>query len=167
MIITTIKPYSDEKLYWNETTGRYELTFEYVKSNFTINYKTDAELRKRLSQTSRLIYNYLLYNCYTRNKAVVEWALNRTQKGRDFLFDVLVEQFEADNDSGYNDLSKISPINVSNGQVIERGTILANMISVNTEIVIDRNAEYFGFNILYQGQLPMILYKVATSGDIL
>lgn len=165
MIITTIKPYSDDKLFWNETTGRYELSFEYVKSNFDINFKNDAELKKRLSQNSRLIYNFILYNCNTRNKAVVEWALNKTPKGREFLFDVLLEQFDADNDSGYNDLVKISPINVSNGQVIDRGLILQNLVSVNTQIVIDRNAEYFGFNILYAGQLPTILYKVATSGD--
>lgn len=166
MKLDLIKPYDDDKLVFNQETGRYELTFEFVKKTFEINFKDDDTLKKRITKNSRKIYNLILYRCYTANKPVVDMALNRTENGRKFLFDVLLEQFEADNETGFNDLSSTPAINYTNGSVIDRNLQYANQISVDAEQIIDRNAEYFGFNILYQGQLPLVLYKLANEGNL-
>lgn len=155
MKLTKIQPYSDDKLIFNQ--DKYELAFEYVKSLFEVNFKDDAELHRRIVKNSRKIYNFIFYRIHSANKVIVETLLNHTEQGRKFLLDVLTEQFDADNESGYNDLSSVAPINVSNGQVIDRNLLYQNQISVDAEQIIDRNAEYFGINIMYQAPLPYLL----------
>lgn len=155
MKLTKIQPYSDDKLVFNQ--DKYELAFEYVKSMFDINFRNDDELKRRIAKNSRKIYNFIYYRIHSANRLIAETLLNNTEQGRKFLLDVLTEQFEADNESGYNDLSSVAPINVANGQVIDRNLLYQNQISVDAEQIIDRNVEYFGINIMYQAPLPYLL----------
>lgn len=164
MKITKTQPYSDEKLTWNKETGRYELSFTFVNSEYDNNFKSDAVLKKRLKKNSRLIYNFIFYRSNSMNKVVVEYLLNHTKEGRDFLFDVLTTQFEADNESGYNDLGDTAPINVSNGQSIDRNLLWANQVSVSTEQIIDNSSRYFGINLMYQAVFPWIYFEMVREG---
>ena len=164
MNITVIEPYDDDKLVWNTETDHYELSFEYIRSNYEVNFRDDKELKRRLTKNSRKIYNFIYARTHTANKAVATLLLNKTEQGRKFLFDVLIEEFEADNATGYNDLSQNPAINLSNGSVIDRNLLIQNQICVDAEQIIDRNREYFGINIMFQGQLPLIFYQLANRG---
>ena len=152
-----IQPYTDKFLTWNSKTNRYELTMSYVKEELEINFRDDGVLEKRLKRNSKIIYNYLKNNTYVGNIADMETLLNKTEQGRDFLKEVLLEQFEADNESGYNDLTKQPAINLATGQVIDRNELIRNQISVAAEQVIDNNAQYFGFNICVMFRYPPYL----------
>ena len=51
MKITVIqKPISDEVMKFNEMSGRYELTIEYVKDNFAITFQNDKVLKERIKK---------------------------------------------------------------------------------------------------------------------
>lgn len=163
MKLKIVEHYDDDKLVWNTETRRYELSIEYVKTHFDINFRDDKVIKQRLSKNSRKIYNVIYARSHTANKAVIDLCLNRSENGREFLFDVLLEQFEADNEYGFNDLSSAPAINLSNGSVIDRNLLYQNQISVDAEQILDRNAEYFGINILYQGVLPIIYYRLANG----
>lgn len=156
--LTVIKPYNDEKLVFNKTTNRYELSFECAKALFDNNFADDDTLKKRLTKNSRKIYNYIKYHSYSGNRQVIEGLLNKTAEGRKFLFDVLLEQFEADVDSGFNDLSSAPAVNVANGQIIPREELQKNQISVDAEQIIDGNAGYFGFNICISYKFPVAIF---------
>ena len=88
--------------------------------------------------------------------------LNKTEQGRQVLKDVLLEQLEADNETAFNDLSSQPAINVGTGQEISRESLQANQISVDTEQIIDRNADYFGFNICVMTRFPPALQLYLT-----
>lgn len=148
------KPYNDENLTWNEKTGHYELTLEYVKDNFEITFKDDGVLKKRISKNSRKIYNFIYARGNSANKEIVDFVLNNSLNGRRFLLNVLHEQMEADLETAYNDLSSIPAINTATGQVIDRNQLVLNQISVDAEQIIQDSKGYFGFPIIYQGQLP-------------
>ena len=160
MKITVIKkPYSDEVMTFNDLTGRYELTIQYVKDNFTINYQNDNVLKERIKKNSRKIYNVIFARSNTANKQVIDFMLNRTLQGRVFLHDLLYEQLEADLQSGFNDLSSMPAINYANGNVIPREEQIRNQISVDTEQILDRSEEYFGINLLYASTYPFYVYN--------
>lgn len=163
MNVNKVEPYSDELLKWDEVNKRYELAFEYVKANFDTNFRDDKVLKRRITKNSRVVYNFIYYRSNTKNRVVVEWLLNKTKEGREFLLQALSSQFEADVESGYNDLGDVAPINVANGNIIDRNQIIANQVSTNTEQIIDDNSRYFGINIVYQAQFPWIYFKVATE----
>ena len=150
-----IKPYSNDQLSWNSTTEKYELTLQCVKSEFKINFSNDEETTRRIKKNTRKIYNYIKYHSSTVNSGYIDILLNKTEEGRRFLLDVLLEQFEADNETGYNDLSSQPAINIANGQVINREELERNQISVDTEQIIERNADYFGFNICMMMPYPL------------
>lgn len=152
--LNVTQPYSDKVLKFNELTSHYELTIEYVKATLGNNFKDDGELQKRITKNSRKIYNFIAGRSYSQNRPVVQFLLNRTQEGREYLKDLLFEQMEADSDSAFNNLSSTPAINVANGQVIDRQQQYANQISVDAEQKAYESETYFGCNILYQGLFP-------------
>ena len=52
----TISHYDDDKLRFNDKTGRYELTVEYCKDEFDANFKDDRKLEKRIKLNSQVVY---------------------------------------------------------------------------------------------------------------
>lgn len=156
--LTPIKPYSDNKLEWNEDEGQYFLTFEYCNENYEHNFADDDILKKRIKKNSHHIYNYIKAHVNSRNIPIVTALLYRTKEGRDFIFDLLSTQFEADVETGYNDLGKTPAINVSNGQIIDRNEIRRNLITVETEQIFDNSYDYFGINLSYQAVFPAYYY---------
>ena len=149
-----ITPYSDDVLAYNTDTAQYELTLNYVKGLFGNNFVDDGVLEKRIKKNSRKIYNVIHARINNLNRVAVNFLLSKTQEGRNYIKDILVEQMEADIESGFNDLSSTPAINVSNGQTIDRNLLVQNQISVDAEQILLSSPQYFGFNILYQGQFP-------------
>lgn len=158
--LTTIKPYSDSKLEWNEETKQYTLALNYCKELFDDNFRDDTVYAKRIKKNSRKIYNFISSHIFSRNRRVVEFLLQNTQEGRDFLLKILTEQMEADVESGYNDLSSNPGINVTSGQIIDRREFQKNQISVDAEQTFDSSDEFFGFRIGYQAQFPPIYFTL-------
>lgn len=161
--LTPISPYSDSKLYYNETTKQYELTFEFVKAEYDDNFRDDETLKKRIKKNTRTVYNFVKYRINSYNRPIVDIILNKTQQGRDFIFDLLRAQFESDVDSGYNDIGIQAPINTANGQIIPREEIRKNLVSVETEQIFDNSQDYFGLNIGYQGVFPSNYFTIVRT----
>lgn len=157
-----IQPYSDNVLKWNSQNNRYELTIEFVKNELEVHFRDDGVLTSRIKKNTRKIYNYIKYHSYSGNSHFIDVLLNKTEEGRKFLTDVLLEQLDADNETGFNDLSSQPAINVSSGQVLDRDELRRNQISVDTEQIIDRNADYFGFNICIMTSFPPALQLYLT-----
>lgn len=155
--LTYIQPSDTDYLKWNEKTKRYELSREFVKNEMNVNFADDGVLDNRIRKNSRKIYNYIKHNSYTANHPFIEKLLNNTKEGQEFLKDVLLEQLEADNETGFNDLSSQPAVNISSGQIIDRDELQRNQISVDTEQLIENNADYFGFNICIMTKFPPAL----------
>ena len=153
-------PFSDNKLEWNAETEQYEVAFQYCKANFDDNFIDDETLKKRIKKNSRKIYRYISNHTYSANRPIVNKVLNYTEEGRQFLFDILTIQMEADVETGFNDLSSTPAINVANGQIIERNELYRNQICVDAEQVFDDSDKYFGFRIGYQCPFPQIYFTL-------
>lgn len=153
-----LAPYSDGVLNWNEKTKKYELTMEYVKENFDISFRDDKVLSRRLRKNTDKVYNYINSVVYSGNQLIVKNIINKSEQGRKFIIDVLKTQFEADNETGYNDLTLQPAINVSNGQILDRNEFIRNKVSVDTEELIDNSIDYFGFNLLVQVPFPQAIF---------
>lgn len=164
MKITVAQPYNNNDLVFNEETGRYELTMEYVKANFEITFKDDGILQKRITKNSRRIYNYLYSRGYSFNNPIITFFLNKTENGRRFLVDVLSSQMEADLLTSFNDLG-ITPAVTSNAQMLDRNQMRANLVCVDVEEMVDNNNEYFGFNLFISSQLPATLFTFVREND--
>lgn len=149
-----IKPTTDSKLKWNEESERYELTLEYCKSEFEDNFRDDEELKRRIKRNTKVVYGFIRYRVASYNREIVKRVLNNTKEGRDFIFEMLTTQMDADVETAYNDLAKQPAINMANGQIIDRNQIWANQVSVETEQIFDDSDAYFGFRIGYQAPLP-------------
>lgn len=156
--LTTIKPYSDDKLIWNDKTNQYELAFKFVKEEYPGNFQDDATLKRRIKKNSRVIYSFLNYRINNYNKRFVSKLLSNTQEGRNFMFALLSLQFEADVETGYNDIGSTPAINFANGQIMDRNQIWANLVTVDVEQEFDNSPSYFGLNIGVQTALPPNLY---------
>lgn len=159
MKLTVISPYDDNKLVYNKQTARYELTKEYIKDEFENTFKDDNTLQQRIKKNTRKVYNYLLYRTCTPNKEVVDFVLNQTKEGRAFLLDLLSEQMEADLESGYNSMSSIPAINYASGRITPREEQQRNQLTVDAEQIVERNANYFGFNLFYQSSFPFSYFQ--------
>ena len=144
--LTRITPYSDASLEWDEGQKRYVLTIQRFKAEFGSNFADDQTLLRRLRKNSRKVYNFIRYRGHTSNWAAAESAINKTEEGRNFILACLLEEMEADNESGFNDLSSAPAVNITNGQVIDRSQLAANQISVDCEQVISSSASYLGFS---------------------
>ena len=156
--LTFITPYTDSILKWNETTNRYELTLQFIKSELDVNFANDDVTEKRSKKNSRKIYNFIKARTHSKNTPFIDLLLNRTEEGRRFLKDILLEQLEADNETGFNDLSSQPGIDIASGREIDRDSLERNQISVDTEQIAYRNDEYFGFNILLAEPYPPTIY---------
>lgn len=162
IIMKPILPYNDNLLEFNEKTQKYELTIETIKNNFDVYFNDDGVLTKRIRKNSRLIYNYIFSHSYSGNKRVILHFLHFTDKGREFLYDALLSQMEADLESGYNTLIDQPAIDFKNGSVINRNEIVRNQVSVATEQILLSSMGYFGFNLLYSAPFPyriVLLYQ--------
>lgn len=149
-----IKPYDDDKLHYNKDSGVYELTQEFVKKEYDNNWNDDKVIERRIKQNSRIVYDFIYSSGYSGNRRISKMLLNKTKEGRDFIFECLKAQYDADNENGYNDLSKQTPIDLVGGKNVNRDDIRANIISVGTEMIIDESSSYFGISIIYQGPYP-------------
>lgn len=156
MRLTYMQPTNDENMEFDTSTAHYLLTLQFVKSEFDINFKDDETTMKRIKKNSRKIYNVLFARAYSANAKLLWYVLNNTKEGRAWLFDMLKEQFEADNESAYNDLSSQPAINMSSGSVIAREELARNQISFDTEQIMERSATYLGFNVMYNGALMLL-----------
>ena len=163
MKINVINVYDDDKLVYNASTDHYELSMEYVRNQFGENFQDDAVMQKRITKNSRRVYNYIYTRGHHSNKCVVAFLLKRTSEGRKFLFDALSAQMEADAENGFNDLTLNPSINVINGQRIERADLRANLLSVDTEEIIDGSAKYFGVSIVAQVPYPFPYFQLARG----
>lgn len=155
--LTFIEPSTDEILKWNESTKRYELTLEFVKSELDVNFANDGVTEKRIKKNSRKIYNFIKARSHSLNLPYIDILLNRTKEGREYLKAVLLEQMEADNETAFNDLSSQPAIDVASGRNIDRDALEANQVSVDTEQLIMRGSEFFGFNIVLLQPFPPLL----------
>lgn len=149
-----IKPYTDDKLTWDESSQQYYLTIEYCKNQFDNTFRDDEVLKRRIKKNSRKIYNWIKYHINSYNKPVVESVLNKTQEGRNFILEMLTIQMEADVETGFNDLSSTPAINVNNGQVLDRNELWRNQICVDAEQLFNTSDQYFGFRLGYQCPYP-------------
>lgn len=157
-----INHYDNDDLKWNENTGRYELTKEYCKNNFDNTYKNDGVLERRIKLNSQVVYNYIAMRVATVNKPVVNFLLNKTQEGRDFLLELLSAQQYADIQTGYNDLLFQPAINF-NGQDKDRNQIKQNSLCVAAEQILEESVNYFGVRITYQGQFPWPFFTLIRN----
>ena len=78
---------------------------------------------------------------------------------------ILSSQMEADIDSGYNDLTKFSPINVATGQVVAREEFKRNQVSVETEQIFDNSDDYMGIRIGYLAAFPGWLFMFVRANQ--
>lgn len=152
--LTPVTPYTDSKMVWNDTTNQYELDINFCKDEFDINFRDDDVLEKRIKKNTRIIYRFITNRMNSFNRLLGLALINKTEQGRNFIFEMLRTQFESDADIGYNDLANSTAINLSNGQVLPREEIDRNTVSVATEQVWDSNQVYFGINLGYQAQFP-------------
>lgn len=160
--ITPVAPYDDDKLVWNSTTQQYELKTSYVKGEFDVAFLNDDNqdtlLTKRIKKNSKVVYRFITSRVNSYNRILALKLLNRTEEGRQLIFNMLNAQMESDIDSGYNDLTGNTAINLSNGQIIPREELERNAVSVATELEWDNNQAYFGINLAYQGQFPQYIH---------
>lgn len=159
-LVKVANPYSDNELAFDENTGRYYLTLAGCKALFDIcPIKSDAVVVRRSKETSRLIYNYIYNHCNTNNRDAVEYLLNYTENGREFLKQVLAIQVEADFTTGMNTLGKLPAINVATGQTLDREQMRINQVCLQAEEEMDNSTYYFGgINILYAGIFPSAVF---------
>lgn len=159
-----LKPETDEKMEWNEEQEQFILTRAYCKQTFDLAYRDDGTLDKRRKKNSRVVYNALRDRFNSDNIAMGFYLINNTEGGRKFILDVLTEQMEADIQNGYNDLGVTSPINVANGQVIDKNAIRMNMLCQSAEMLVDNPKLYFPFNIFmsfpYPWNLRAMIYGI-------
>jgi hypothetical protein len=151
------KPYDDDNLVFNESTGRYELTLQYLKNNFGSSYRNDGEAKRRIKLNSQVVYYYINLHTASFNRQVVNFLLNKTEQGRAFLLELLSAQQYADLQTGYNDLM-FNPAVSFTGQDKDRNEIRRNSLCVAAEDIFNSSASYFGFPLGYQGVLPAIFY---------
>ena len=85
--------------------------------------------------------------------------INNTESGKRFIHDLLFTQFEADCESGYNDLGTQPYVDAKNKQSLKRDDVEEQMLSLNTLQIIDSCASYFnGLNIMCKCAYPRSVY---------
>lgn len=152
MKLEFIKPYTDEQLYYNEITGKYQLTRNYCLNLIGGNpYQDDATLDKRILLNTRVVYSYILTMGNSNNKRYNRCLLEYTKGGRKILKEVLSAQFLADAETGYNDLIKQLPINFDTYKVLERNAMLKNLLSVEAQNILENSKnDLYGYNLISQ-----------------
>lgn len=148
-----IEPYSDEKMLYNETTKQYELQSAWVKSQFGNPFADDNVLDQRIKRNTRKVYNYIFSHGYSGNRKAITAIINHTEEYRQFIYDALFSQMEADLASGYND----QDLYVGKTKD-ERELQQLNQVSVNTENILKSSNGYGNINLLYAGAFPYGVY---------
>lgn len=155
------KPYDDEKLKFNNDTGRYELTLAFLKDEFGPVYGNDKVAERRIKLNSRVVYTYINFHVANCNRYIVNFLLHRTEEGRKFLLEILKEQQYADIQTGYNDLLYQPAISFSGNNDKDRNEVRKNSLCIAAEEVFQNSPLYFGVNISFQGQFPYLYYLLA------
>ena len=150
-----IKPYTDNKLVWDNERHQYNLALSYAK-NFmlTLPYGSDQIAERELKNHARVLYNYIFNRINGRNRPIVEFCLNCTEKGRKLILEALESVLRADCSGGYNDNAIQNPIDFNSGNVIDRYNILGNIVNVECEIILENSETQLGLNILYRSVYP-------------
>ena len=104
-----IQPYSDGKMLYNEETKQYELQPAWVKANFGNPFNDDNTLSVRIKRNTRKVYNYIFSHGFSGNRRAIIAIINHTEEYRNYIFDALSNQMEADLASGYNDQDLFVP----------------------------------------------------------
>ena len=163
MTLKFTQPYNDNKLVYDEKTHRYELTIEEIKNNFTITYNDDAVLTQRIKKNSRAVYHYIYAVGNTANRKIVEKLINNTEEGRQYIYDALFSQIEADLTTGFNSLVDQPRINLKTGSVIPEGEFVESLVSTPTKMILENSEYYVGLNVLYRGIFPNV-YRLSVEG---
>jgi len=148
-----INTYSDEKMLYNELTKQYELNSGFVKGQFGNPYTDDAMLEMRIKKNTRKVYDYIFSRAYSGNRKIIVAIINHTEEYRNWIFDALTRQMEADITSGYNDQDNYVPENRD-----EREMQQLNQVSVSCENVLYDSIGYGGINLLYAGVFSPSIY---------
>ena len=150
-----IKPYDSPTMKYDPHKHRYILTT--VALNEVGNtWKNDqAFIERRLRQISNVVYNYIFSHTHSSNISLVEFVLACTEEGRRAIEEMLTYQLEADVENGYNDISKILPINPANGQVIRHIDIKENAMCIEARNVFEDFVE--PIKIAYMGSYGISL----------
>lgn len=156
------KPYDDKSLIYNSDTERYQLTREFCKANYDITLKSDLALDREIERNTDNVYDFIFSRVNTNNMKTVQFILNNTEEGRNFILKLLSYQMEANLESGFNSTGKIPLVNAANGQIISREEVARNQVTVEVERLLLNSNLYLGVNIFYQGTFPAYyinLYK--------
>ena len=148
-----IKPYSDEKMLYNDITKQYELTIAWVKNAFGNPFADDNVLEQRIKRNTRKVYDYIFSHSYSGNRKIILAIVSHTEEYRNYIYDALLSQMESDLASGYNDQDNYLPKTKD-----ERELQHLNQVSVGTENILKSSNGYGGINLLYAGVLPYQIY---------
>lgn len=148
-----IEPYSDEKMLYNEETKQYELQPSWVKANFGNPFNDDNTLSVRIKRNTRRVYNYIFSHGYSGNRRAIFAIINHTEEYRNYIFDALSSQIEADLASGYNDQDLYVAKTMD-----ERNLQLMNQVSAQTETILKSSMGYGGINLLFAAAFSYGIY---------
>lgn len=148
-----ITPYSDEKMLYNETTNQYELKLSWVKDNFGNNFSDDGVLEQRIKKNTRKVLNYIYSHSYGGNRKIINAIILHTEEYREFIYDALFSQMEADLNGGYNDQDLYVPQSRE-----ERDVQYLNQVSTGTQNILESSIGYGGINLLYMGCFNYLVY---------
>ena len=152
---TIITPYSDNKLTWDNDKKQYYITLNHAKDfMLSLPYGSDQIALREFKNHARVLYNYIFSHINGRNRALVEFCLNCTEKGRALVLEALESVLRADCSGGYNDNAIQNSIDFNSGNVIDRFQILANIVSVECELILHNSETQLGVNIFYLGVYP-------------
>lgn len=148
-----ITPYSDEKMLYNETTNQYELKLSWVKDNFGNTFSDDGVLEQRIKKNTRKVLNYIYSHSYGGNRKIINAIILHTEEYREFIYDALFSQMEADLNGGYNDQDLYVPQSRE-----ERDVQYLNQVSTGTQNILESSIGYGGINLLYMGCFNYLVY---------
>lgn len=138
---------------------RYVLTLSHVKQELEIPFRDDGVTERRLKKNSRIVYQYIYSHSFSANSKIIKYLINNTASGKRFIYDLLFTQFEADCESGYNDIGIQPYIDAKSKQAIEHDKIEENMLSAQTLQIIESCSTYFnGLNIMCKCAYPRSVY---------
>lgn len=152
-IMNKIEPYSDEKMLYNTDTNQYELQLAWVKDNFGNPFVDDNVLSQRIKRNTRKVYNYIFSHGYSGNRKAITAIINHTEEYRQYIYDALFSQMEADLASGFND----QDLYVGKTKD-ERYLQHLNEVNTATENILKSSNGYGGINLLFAGAFAYGIY---------
>ena len=153
------EPLNDNSMVFNTKTKKYELTIQEVKANFEIPFTDDGVLEARIKKNSRAVYGYIYAMGAPCNKRLVDYILHHTEEGRQYIYDALISQIEADLTSGFNSLIDQPRIDLKTGRVISEEDMVLSFVSVPTRQILENSEAYCHLNLLYRGLFPSYYWR--------